>query len=366
MAQLTLETSATQRNNLTLQLRSATCSTSSQLLQTTRRSTTDHARGTTPSEARAALRPKPRQPGPRGRPAAPVGYGFPSTRSPPTALPQCTEPLPGARGTGHAGALPGNTCSPGTRGARSAHPVTGSSAGLIGGDKQEAARTGRVGGLNETWDDARNPEETERGRVGSAPAPPGQGQAQGPRWGPTPAPALSDSRRRQSHGSADPQARGSANGNATAGAGPGRAETAAARSPRSGASRRDSRRAAGGRRPEALRRRPGRSPPLHRHTAFPYELVQRQVRHLIAAPTMRRSERVPEVTPCDFRSSPRPQKYGGPRPGSARCDGAPHNSPRSPGLSFAYGAVRRGSVRPAVAVPRRETGQEPGTAVRTL
>lgn len=107
--------------------------------------------------------------------------------------------------------------------------------------------------------------------------------------------------------------------------------------------------------PEALRRPPSRSPSLHRHTAFPYELVQRQVRHLVAAPTMRRSERTPEVTPYDFRSSPRPQTYRGPRP-RLRCDGAPHNPPRSPGPSFAYGLARRGPVRPAAAVPRPRRG----------
>lgn len=200
----------------------------------------------------------------------------------------------------------------------------------------------------------------------SAPAPPGQRQAQGPRWGPDPRPALSDGRRRQSHGSAVPQARGSANGNARAGAGLGRAETAEARSPGCGATRRDTRRAAGGNRAEALLRHPNRSPPLHRHTAFPYQLVQRQVRHLAAAPTMRRSERVPEMTPYDFRSSPHPQKYGGPRPGSARCDGPPHNSPRPTGLSFAYGAARPGAVRPAAAVPRRERGRGPSAVLRTL
>lgn len=142
----------------------------------------------------------------------------------------------------------------------------------------------------------------------------GSARHRGRDGGPTPAPALSDGRHRQSHRSAAPQARGSANGNAGAGAGPGRAEAAAARRPRNGATRRDTGARPGAAGHKELRGRLNRSPSLHRHTAFPYELVQRQVRHLVAVPTMRRSERVPEVTPYDFRFSPRPQVYGAPRP----------------------------------------------------
>lgn len=123
MAQPTLETSAMQRNNLTLQLRFATCSTSSQSLSTICGSTANYARGTPPSEARAAMRPKPRQPRPRGRPAAPVGYGSPSSTSAPTALPQCTEPLPGARGSGHPGAPPGQHPHPATDGVQGRAPL---------------------------------------------------------------------------------------------------------------------------------------------------------------------------------------------------------------------------------------------------
>lgn len=263
---------------------------------------------------------------------------------------------------GHRGHRLDNTCGPATGGVRGAHPVTGSSAGLIGGDKQKASRKVQ-------WDKGRRQESRkDRKGMGRWALLPHRGSARhrGRDRGPTPTPALSDGRRRQLHGRVVPQARSSANENARAGAGPSRAETAAARSPRSGATRKDTRRAAGGRRPEALRRRANRSPPLHRHTAFPYELVQRQVRHLVAAPTMRRSERVPEMTQHDFRSSPRPQKYGEPRPGSARCAGAPHKSPRPPSLSFAYGAARRGSVRPAAVVLRRERQQRPSAVLRTL
>lgn len=52
-----------QRNNLTLQLRSATCSTCSQPLQAIGRSPTNYAGGTAPSESRAVLRPEPGGPG---------------------------------------------------------------------------------------------------------------------------------------------------------------------------------------------------------------------------------------------------------------------------------------------------------------
>lgn len=173
-----------QRNNLTLQLRFATCSTSSQSLSTICGSTANYARGTPPSEARAAMRPKPRQPRPRGRPAAPVGYGSPSSTSAPTALPQCTEPLPGARGSGHP---PANTRTRPPTGFRGAHPFTGSSAGLIGRDKREAVGTGQVGELSETMA-AGISKRTRRHRPVSVPALPGQRQAQGPRWGPDPRP----------------------------------------------------------------------------------------------------------------------------------------------------------------------------------
>lgn len=308
-------------------------------------SSTGPARGPAAPGARAALQPQPRS-------LAPGGYG--SSRAAPAPARLSRSAPSAARSAGTAGTARATAGTARATPAARTPPAQGSSAALIGGGKHEAGRTAPAGGLSETKDGARSPERSEPSRAGPgrAPAPPG------PRWGPTPAPALSDGRLRQSQRGAAPQPRGSANGKARAGAGPGRAEAAAALRARSGApaGTRGERPGAAG--PEALRRRPGRSPSLHRHTAFPYELVQRQVRHLAAAPTMRRSERVPEMTPHDFRSSPRPQKDGGPAP-------APPGATRAPQPPAASGPViciRRGTDRPGSA---RGSGPAARTGTKT-
>lgn len=138
-------------------------------LQTICRSSTNYTGGATPSEARAAVRPKPR------RPRSVTALGAPP------ALARLSHNPP-SRSRGHR--APQNNSSLHT----DADPVTGSSAELIGGIKQEAAGTGQIGGFGETRDGGRNPEKTEVGQAGERSCPSGAAPGRGAEAGARPPP----------------------------------------------------------------------------------------------------------------------------------------------------------------------------------
>lgn len=101
---------------------------------------------------------------------------------------------------------------------------------------------------------------------------------------PTPALALSDGHHRQSASKARPRrATPKPMGRREWGIGPGRAEAGCGPQPPERSDQEGDQR--NHRRPPGPGRcSPDHLPPFHRHTAFPYELVQREVRHLVAGP----------------------------------------------------------------------------------
>lgn len=153
---------------------------------------------------------------------------------------------------------------------------------------------------------------------------------------PPPQPSLSDSRHHQSPSEARPRRatpepmgrrkRGTGPGGAEAGGGPQPSE----RNDQKGQHRNHRRPPGSGRGP------PARLPPLHHHTAFPYELVQREIRHLVVGPNDETQRARPghNITPLPLLAPPPEVKQSPPECAMRR--GASHNSQRRPGRSFTY------------------------------
>lgn len=196
----------------------------------------------------------------------------------------------------------------------------------------------------------------------------GQSQAQGGEAGaqtPTPALALSDGHHRQSASKARPRrATPKPMGRRERGIGPGRAEAGCGPQPPERSDKEGDQR--NHRRPLGPARcSPDRLPPFHRHAAFPYELVQREVRHLVAGPNDKTQRARPGhdiivlpllAPPPEVRQSVPPRS----RP-SARAGRASHNPQRLPRTSFTYGPwyvpYRFGPWKPLRGKKGRETGQ---------
>lgn len=126
------------------------------------------------------------------------------------------------------------------------------------------------------------------------------------------------------------------------GTGPGRAETACGPQPPGQNGQKAKSRQRPWRPSSPGRCLSSRLPPLHRHTALPYELVQRQVRHLVAAPSSQTQRESPgrDITPLPLRAPPPPE-------GAVQGGGqASHNPPRRR-ASFAYaaGTAAHGATR---------------------
>lgn len=329
----------------------------------------NHATEVTVSEGQAASLTKSLQPGLCGS-----RWHSP----PPTAIPQCTGLLPNAplrelRGArAPPGRCPARSRSPAAaRGADTRQPRhrggsgqgapalgLGSPIGGTGGEKQKEAGKAQDGGCGTAMGCARSLDRDEKGpgrgeRAGGAalpgPEPTGQRQEQEVRWGtdPRPSPALSDSPHRQSPPEARPRRatpepmgrreRRTGLGGAEAGGGPQSLE----RNDRKGQYRNHRGPPGPGRGP------PDRLPPFHHHTAFPYELVQGEVRHLVAGPNDETQRARPGHNITLLPPLAPPPKVRQSPPECAMRAGTSHNSRRRPGCSFTYAPQRSrpGSAR---------------------
>lgn len=189
----------------------------------------------------------------------------------------------------------------------------------------------------------------------------GQSQAQGGEAGaqtPTPALALSDGHHRQSASKARPRrATPKPMGRRERGIGPGRAEAGCGPQPPERSDKEGDQR--NHRRPLGPARcSPDRLPPFHRHAAFPYELVQREVRHLVAGPNDKTQRARPGhdiivlpllAPPPEVRQSVPPVP-----PECARGEGVPQPPAAPAHLIYIRSLVCPVPIRPVEAVTRQE------------